>query len=243
MICIIGTTDDDILYFKVKMGNPEEVTLTGGFKVFKGSIFREECIVAATGPSLVNAGILTTLIIEKFDPYIVFNVGNVYSFSDELRQGDLFIADRYFYSDVDFTDNKEAVYGQIPGRDPFFVADSSINDKAEKNAYLMTTRYVQRGFLLSGSSFNFMPNKVASIVQNHFLVQEENMRAYDNTSASIAMVCHLNHTALLTIKGVAMQMGKDRERINYIRTGLEMMPTIGKIITRILVARTEDINM
>ena len=36
MICIIGTTDDDILYFKVKMGNPEEVTLTGGFKVFKG---------------------------------------------------------------------------------------------------------------------------------------------------------------------------------------------------------------
>ena len=130
MICIIGTTDDDILYFKVKMGNPEEVTLTGGFKVFKGSIFREECIVAATGTSLVNAGILTTLIIEKFDPYIVFNVGNVYSFSDELRQGDLFIADRYFYSDVDFTDNKEAVYGQIPGRDPFFVADSSINDRA-----------------------------------------------------------------------------------------------------------------
>ena len=242
MIAIIGTTSDDILYFKAKMGNPKEVALTGGFKIYQGSIFREDCIVAATGPSLVDAGIIMTLIIEKFDPYMVFNVGSVYSFSDELRQGDLFIADRYFYADIDFTDNKEGVYGQIPGRDPFFVADNLINDRAEKNAYLMTTRYVQRGFLLSGSSFYFMPNKVSTIVQNHFLVQEENMRAYDNTSAAIAMVCHLNNTALLTIKGVAMQMGKERERINYIRTGLEMMPTIGKIITRILVARTEDVN-
>ena len=86
MIAIIGTTSDDILYFRAKMNNPKEVTLTGGFKVYQGDIFREDCIVAATGPSLINAGILMTLIIEKFDPYFVFNVGSVYSFSDELRQ-------------------------------------------------------------------------------------------------------------------------------------------------------------
>ena len=68
MIAIIGTTADDILYFRAKMNNPKEVTLTGGFKVYQGDIFREDCIVAATGPSLINAGILMTLIIDKFDP-------------------------------------------------------------------------------------------------------------------------------------------------------------------------------
>lgn len=241
MICIIGSTSDDILYFKAKMEKLEEVALQGSFKVWKGLMFREETILCQTGPSLINAGIYMSLIIEKFDPYMVFNVGSAYSFNDHLRQGDLFIADRYYNSDVDFTDTKGGVFGQVPGEDPFIVADTSLNANAEKAAYLMTTRYVQRGFLLSGSSFHFAPNAISSVVQNHFLAQTENMRAYDNNSEAIAKVCRNAHVALLTIKAVAMQMGKEREKITYIRASLEMMPTIGKIITKILASRTEDV--
>jgi len=242
MICIIGTTGDDILYFKAKMENLEEVVLQGDYKVIKGTMFREDTILCETGPSLINAGILMSLIIDKFDPYMVFNVGSVYSFNDHLRQGDLFIADRYYNSDVDFTDNKQGVFGQVPGEDPFIVADTSMNANAEKSAYMMTNRYVQRGFLLSGSSFHFAPTNISNIVHSHFLAQSENMRAYDNVSFAIARVCHNAHVALLTVKAVAMQMGKDREKITYIRTSLEMMPTIGKIITKILSSRNEDIE-
>ncbi len=241
MIAIIGVTPDDILYFQAKMEQLKEETLPGGYKIYKGKIFREDCVLTSTGPSLVNAGVITALILEKYEPYMVFNVGAIYSFNDQLRQGDLFIADRYYFAEVDFTDNKEGVYGQIPGCDPFYVADHSLNEKAEKNAYLMTTRYVQRGFLLSGSAFHYSPKAISNVVQSHYIIQEENMRAYDNTSAAIALICHNNNVALLTIKAVAMQMGKEREKYNYIRASLEMMPTIGKIITRILVSRTEEI--
>lgn len=241
MIAILGVTQDDILYFQAKMEKLVEETLSGGYKIYKGKIFREDCILAYTGPSLVNASIITALIIDKYEPYMVFNVGAVYSFNDQLRQGDIFIADRYYFAEVDFTANKEGVYGQIPGCDPFYVADHGLNEKAEKNAYLMTTRYVQRGFLLSGSFFHFSPKTISGVVQSHYIIQEENMRAYDNVSAAIALVCHKNNVALLTIKAVAMQMGKEREKFNYIRASLETMPTIGKIITRILVSRTEEI--
>lgn len=242
MISIIGTTTDDILYFKVKMEKVEEVTLQGKYKAFKGEIFHEEVILVATGPSLIDAAIITSLIIDKYDPYMVFNIGSVYSFSDQLRQGDILIVDRYYYADVDFTDNKQASYGQIPGHEQYFVADTDLNSKVEKNAYMMTNRYVQRGFLLSGSSFHFSPNKISSIVSDHYLVQAESMRAYDTTSASIAMVCHDNHVALLSLKAVAMQMGKEREKITYKRVALEIMPTIGRIITRFLISRNEEVN-
>jgi nucleoside phosphorylase len=81
-------------------------------------------------------------LIEKYQPYLVFNVGMVYSFSSQLRQGDIFIAERYYFSDVDFSSLKGTHFGQIPSLPAFYVADSALNEEAEHDSYLTSDRYV-----------------------------------------------------------------------------------------------------
>jgi hypothetical protein len=44
----------------------------------------------------------------------------------------------------------------------------------------------------------------------------------------------------LTIKAVSYQVGRDEQKLNYLRKGLEVMPTIGKIITKFLIEKESE---
>jgi adenosylhomocysteine nucleosidase len=236
MIAIIGVTEDDILYFKTKMEIKATINFFGDVNAYLGSIFKEDTIVVATGQSNYLSSAIVSALISKYQPYLVFSIGSVASFSDQLKQGDLFIADRYYAADVDFSAPKIAPFGQIPGQPAFFVADTALNNKAESGAYLMTTRYIQRGYLLSGETFYMDSVSVLQIVKSHYLL-EEGLVAYDCSSLGVALACSLTKTSFLSLKVVSYQIGKEDQKLNWVRKGLEMMPTIGKIITRFLVEK------
>lgn len=236
MIAILGVTEDDILYFKTKMDLKGTVDVFGDIKAYLGSIFKEDTIICAIGRSNYLSAMVTSAIISKYDPYLIFSIGSVGSFSDQLKQGDLFIPDRYYSADTDFSVPKIAPFGQIPGQPAFFVADTELNNKAESGAYLMTTRYIQRGYLLSGETLYMDLPPVQKIVKDHYLL-EEGLVTYDCSSLGVALACTVAKTSFLTLKVVAYQIGKEDQKLNWVRKGLEMMPTIGKIITRFLVEK------
>ncbi|MCI2111718.1 MAG: hypothetical protein LKK13_05235 [Bacilli bacterium] len=236
MIAIIGVTDDDILYFRARMEVEERVPLLGSLIAYKGTFAGEEAVVAATGESVYLAELVAGLLCARFEPYLVISVGLVYSFSSQLRQGDVFIPERYYLSEVDFSIKDRTTYGQIPGQPPFFVGDYGLNEKAERTAYLVSDRYVQRGYLLSGNTFVDRQGPIETLVSERFL-SEDGLMAYDNSSAGVALACSLAHVSLLTVKAVAGRIGKEEHRLNYLRKGLEIMPSIGQIVARMVMEK------
>jgi len=236
MIAILGATDDDILYFRTKMILKEKVKIYGDIEAYLGSFSNDECVVCALGYSSYRSSLITAIIISRFEPYLVFNVGTALSFSPKLKQGDLFIADRYYLADVDYTSSYQGSFGQIPDMPLFYIGDTNLNGKAEAGAYALTSRYVLRGYLMSGERFTFDEKDYSDFVKSHFIT-EEGLCAYDTTSGGIALACYLAQVSLLTIKAVSYQAGKDEQRLSYIRKGLEVMPTIGKLITKLLIEK------
>ena len=234
MIAILGATDDDILYFRAKIKIEREETILGSKKVYIGRIFREEAVIAATGIGNYLSAMVSSIILEKYDPYLVFSIGSCYSIKRELRQGDIFIADRTYLEHVDFSAISHSNYGQLPGFPGFFLSDPELSDKAEREAYLVTQRYIQRGYLLSGDNFYGEQESVQKILNDHYML-EDGIRAYDNSNAGIAISCHIRQVPLVSIRAVAYEVGNQEQKLNWIRKGLECSPTIGKIITRILI--------
>ena len=239
MIAIVGVSADDVLYFKTKMVLEEQGNLYGDILYFKGTLSKQDVVVVALGESNYLSSLLTAIIISKFEPYLVFNIGVVCSVSPQLKQGDIFIPDRYYFDEVDFTANLMGEYGQIPGYGAFIVADGELNSAVEATSYLLTNRYVQRGYILSGNTFYLDEAPIAEHLKNHFL-KVENLIAYDTSSAGVAFACQLSKTSLLTIKAVSYQVGRDEQKLNYLRKGLEVMPTIGKIITKFLIEKESE---
>ena len=234
MIAILGATEDDILYFRAKIKIEREEMILGCKKVYIGRIFREEAVIAAAGSGNYLSAMVSAIILEKYDPYLVFSIGSCYSIKRELRQGDIFIADRTYLEHVDFSSVFPANYGQIPGFPGFYLSDPELSDKAEREAYLVTQRYIQRGYLLSGDSFYSEQAPLLKLLNDHYML-EDGIRAYDNSNAGIAIACHIRQVPLVAIRAVAHEIGNPEQKLNWIRKGLECSPTIGKIITRVLI--------
>jgi len=240
MIAILGSSADDILYFRGKIDNIRTETLQGNIVCYRGTFLNEEVVVAALGLSNYASALYAGLILQKYDPYLVYNIGTVVSFNEQFKQGDLFIPSRYYFMNVDFMLEKNYQYGQIEGFPPFFASDALLNKRAEQACYLMTMRYIQRGYLISGEVTMKDAKILKEVTHDHFILQENYLGAYDNTSGGIALACYSANVPLLTIKAVSFQLLHPEQFLSSTRRGLELMPTIGRIIARFNVSEEES---
>lgn len=239
MIAIIGQTHDDILYFINKMSLAKESQLYGDISCFEGTFSKESAVVVATGSTNYLSAMITSLIIKLYHPYLVINVGTVSSLANQLKQGDIFVADRYYFTDVDFSLPKFASLGQIPGQNEFFVADNALNLKMENAAYLATFRYIQNGYLLSGEKFIMDKGEIEKLLKERY-GGDKSFLAYDNASAGVCLACHIAGTQLVTVKAVSYNIGNPTQAVTFIRQGLEVEPTIGKIVTGLILSMKGD---
>lgn len=240
MIAILGTSADDILYYRGRIADLSSEQPLKGLTCYRGTFMNEDVVVAALGPSDYVSAMNTAIILERYAPYLVFNIGTVVSFNDQFKQGDLFIPSRYYLSDVDFMSAKNCQYGQIPGFPPFITGDVLLNKRAEQACYLMTMRYIQRGYLISGETSMKNQERLKTLVHDHFILQDDYLGAYDNTSGGVALACHTFGIPLLTIKAVSCQLSRPDQFLSAKRRGLELMPTIGRIIARFSVGDEEE---
>ena len=240
MIAILGQSPDDILYFTAKIKIERSEDICGKAKAYFGHLFADEVVLCAVGEGNEYTAMIASVLIDRYDPYLIFSLGSCCSFQRELRQGDILIADRVYLANVDFSNEHPLVYGQFPGEAPFFVGDQTLSDKAERESYLVTNRYIQRGYLLSGSSFLAKNEDIEDILRGHFLT-EESLKAYDNGSGGILLAASGKRVPVITIKAVAYELGNQEQRLSWRRKSLEAMPTIGKIVSRTLLDQGDNL--
>lgn len=244
MIAILGQTEDDILYFTSRFTNGETIEeLPYGVKVHKGNFGMDEIVIAATGYGNILSALVTNMLVDKYDPYLIINTGSVISLDKQLHQGDIFIADRYYIDGVRYNPMTNTVYGQIPGMPEFFIFENSLNIQAESASFEVGGGlFAERGYLLSGEAVHTDSKTFDEIKENHYAYVKNMIRAYDTSSGGIALVCYKRKRSLLTIRAVAMELDKNDQLLNCKRKALEVTPIIGRVLIKLILNYRSDLN-
>lgn len=244
MIAILGQTEDDILYYISRFTNGETIDeLPYGVKVHKGNFGMDEIVIAATGYGNIRSALVTNMLIDEYDPYLVINTGSVISLDKQLHQGDIFIADRYYIDGIRYNPMMNTAYGQIPGMPEFFIFESSINAQAESASFEVGGgAFAERGYLLSGEAVHTDSKTFEEIKDEHYAYVKGMIRAYDTSSGGIALVCYERKRTLLTIRAVSMELDNPEHLLNCKRKALEVTPIIGRVLIKLILNNRSDFN-
>ncbi len=234
MILIIGTTKDDILYFKNRMRVKEEGQITKNYPYFVGKLANKNVCLAYTGFSNIASSAVTSFMLTEFKPYLVIMTGAASTLNNKAKQKDLFISERVYLGDVDLSSySDELKFGQIKNLPPFFSCDEdyikmleTINSKTE-NLHLL------RGPLISTNTF-YNDQKLASKVIKDKFGNIESMTAFDTEAGGVAATCAIYEVPFLMLKVINYHIGDELEFISSPRISVEAQPQIGYIIEVLL---------
>lgn len=229
MILIIGTNEDDILYFTTKMELEKVDEISGHTKVYLGRYSSQNVAISYTRSSMMVASLVTVLLIEKYHPYLVINVGSVHSFSPKLHQGDLFLAERIYIGDVDQTAQGRLKFGQVPDFPLFFHSEDTYLHLIEMFNNRLANKNMIRGTILSTNRFYTSRDDINVLVAKNFSYIS-NLMACDTETGGVALACHYFEIPLICLKSVSYEIGESEQLINYVRMGLAATPAIGAIV-------------
>lgn len=233
MILIIGTTKDDIIYYKNRMRVKEEGKIANKFPYYLGRLANKDVCLTYTGYSNLSSSAITGYMLEKFTPYIVIITGAASTLNKKAKQKDLFIAERIYLGDVDLTSFDDIKFGQIKNLPPFFSSDEDyikmievINSKTE-NLNLL------RGPLISTNTYFNDKKKAEAVISKNF-GNIESMLAFDTEAGGIVTACGIFEVPWLLLKVINYHVGDEMEFISAPRISVEAQPHIGYIIEVLL---------
>ena len=112
MIGIIGAMDEEISVILSEMNNISEYNINN-IKFYKGKIYDKDLVLVKSGIGMVNASIITTLLIKEFDVNKILFSGVAGSLNKNINVGDIVIADSLVEYMFDATEFGYEI-GQIP---------------------------------------------------------------------------------------------------------------------------------
>ena len=145
-IGIIGAMDQEVKILKEKLTDTMSWERAGALFV-SGSLGRHEVIVVRSGIGKVASAVTTTLLIHQYGVNMVINTGSAGGIGEGLKVGDLVIADKLAYFDVDVTGFGYA-YGQLPGGVPLYFETSEYLRMEIAKAAEKTGLAIRKGLLL-----------------------------------------------------------------------------------------------
>lgn len=125
-------------------------------KCYKGRLNGKDIVIAHCGVGKVYAAILTTLVIKKFKPDLVVNVGCAGSLHKDIHVGDVVVATRVADWDVDVPNWERSIYSDKMS----FACDGRFS-KLVKNSKLKFR--IKTGFIVSGDEFIYRKSQVNTI--------------------------------------------------------------------------------
>ena len=227
MIAIIATHPDDLLYIKARLTLlTGERELREGIKTTHGFYGSEEVVLLSTGPSSYMSALLTDLIINRYDPDVVYGVGDCFALSPLIKEGDVIIGSKCYLHGVNHHTIGEP-YGAIPGLPESFPCSASLGSRALGLAGSSGIRAFT-GAMLSGEKAIFDKDEFDEILTRRYAGKD--LYGYDNSTAGIALSCYLQKKSFLSLRVVSYVPGIEESRLRYRRIALESLPGIGRII-------------
>ena len=227
MIAIIATHPDDLLYIKARLTFLSgEKPLKEGIMTTHGFYGSEEVVMLATGLSNYMSALLTDLIINRYEPDVVYGVGDCFALSPLVKEGDVIIGSKCYLHGVNHHASGEP-YGVIPGLPDSFPCSASLGSRALGLAGSSGIRAFS-GAMLSGEKVIFDKDEFDEILTRRYASKD--IYGYDNSSAGMALACYLHHKSFVSLRVVSYVPGIEESRLRYRRIALESLPGVGRII-------------
>lgn len=187
MIGIIVAEEKELLAVLDVMTNKEEINIYE--KIFyRGLIENKEVIVVKSNVGKVNSSRVCQMLIDKFNPNLVINVGTAGSVDNRLDIGDIVVANKLVQYDFDVTPFGRKL-GEIENIGEYIEVNEDLLE-------LFNDMDVIKGCIATGDKF--IPNKKEKDnIRNIF-----NALCIEMEGASIAQVCLLDKVPFLVIRSI-----------------------------------------
>ena len=187
MIGIIVAEEKELNAVKNEIINIEEINIYE--KIFyKGLIESKEVVVVKSNVGKVNSARVCQILIDKFNPSLVINVGTAGSVNNKLEIGDVVVADRLYQYDFDVTPFGRKI-GEIENIGEYINVD-------KKLLSLFDGLDVIIGRIASGDKF------IVNIEEKNNICEIFNALCIEMEGASIAQVCHLDSVPFIVIRSI-----------------------------------------
>ncbi|WP_156299728.1 5'-methylthioadenosine/adenosylhomocysteine nucleosidase [Streptobacillus canis] len=192
MIGIIGAMHEEITVIKNEMKNITEKVVNGN-TFYLGLLNNKEVVLVECGIGMVNAAIITTLLVKEFNVEKIYFSGVAGSTSEKLKIGDIVISTKlqeYLFDVTEFGHEK----GVIPRMEtslfrPGKILDESMEKLKGENVYF--------GGIISGDKF------ISNAKEKITIGKEFDAMCVDMESASVAHSAYLLGVDFLIIRSIS----------------------------------------
>lgn len=194
-IAILAAMTDEISILKEALLKPVAHAI-GDQLYYSGQLSGREVVLMQSGIGRVNAAMSTSLLLQAAKPSAVINTGTAGGLHADLRPGDVVLADRLVYHDVD-NGVWGYAFGQVPQMPAEYLADAHLNGLAQKSV-LLDEHKVMTGLVSSGESF-VASDKQIKAIREHF----PDICAVDMESTAVAQVCYHFKTPVVVMRAIS----------------------------------------
>ncbi|MGO3345757.1 MAG: 5'-methylthioadenosine/S-adenosylhomocysteine nucleosidase [Marinomonas sp.] len=202
VIGLIGAMDEEVAVIKSWMSGVCKESIAG-CDFFIGQFEGNDVVLLQSGIGKVNAALSTTLLLSKFAPEYVINIGSAGGFAAELNVGDVVISDQVVHHDVDVTAFGYAM-GQVPNMPATYASDTDLIKKAQAAVTAVNRVKAKVGLIGTGDSFMNDPVRVEAV-----RAMFPEMVAAEMEAAAVAQVCHKFQTPFVVVRSLSDIAGKE----------------------------------
>ena len=243
MILIVGSSNDDILYFESILKNKKEVNVLNQFTAYSGEIFNQKVMLLKDMYSSYLSAAVISHVIEKFMVILVIYVGEVQSFTDTLSVGDICICRQTVIADVNVSDVTNVAKGQIPGFQQSFLANAEITEAINRS---LENRTSVPHRLVTYISTNYHPEdkeKMDAVSKNDMIFGIAGEVVLSSEIGGIAMASKLHDVPYAAVAVVGRKIGFKSGIQEYLNV-LEQYTNIGKAVISLIgdIGRTDVVK-
>lgn len=230
VIGIIAAEEKEMLAIKNNMTDILEEVIYE-LKFIKGNIANKACVLVECGVGKVNAARTTQIMIDRYNPNYVINVGTAGGLTNELKVKDIVIGKDLIQHDFDITGVGNYEKGEIARTGKNFIADENLINlcKIVMEEYENRDFNIKIGRIVTGDWF-------ASDLEKSLKIQKEfDADCIEMEGAAIAQVCVLDKIPFLVIRGISDTPNGNNE-IDFHTYIEEVSKRVGEIL-KVLITR------
>ena len=194
-IGIIAAMPEELAYLIHHLENTQEELVLGN-TYHTGSIASVEVVLVESGIGKVMSAMSVAILADHFQVDAIINTGSAGAVADGIGVGDVVIADKLAYHDVDVTAFGYD-YGQMAQQPLYFESDPNFISKIKTSlSQLGQTWYL--GLIATGDSFIAGNDKITEI-KSHF----PDVLAVEMEGAAIAQAAHALNLPVLVIRAMS----------------------------------------